>query len=257
MAITLRTVTGSALSYEQVDTNFSSLIHSASISGNQLTLHYTSSGFAPANLVLPITSASFATTSSFAVISSQAISSSFATTAGSSNFSANSIVNLDNSTNVNRFIVFSETANGTPSPLYGEGAITYNPFTNTLTAQTFSGSLSGSAISSSFATTSSMTLAISGSNNHIPVFTGTRTLENSRIVVKGDQVQINPTITLEDSAILQIDSTDRGVLFPRMTSTERIAISDPAEGLIVWDTTLKQLCVYLPTKWYTFDLTAI
>lgn len=183
--------------------------------------------------------------------------SSFATTAGGSNFSANSIVNLDNSTNVNRFIVFSETANGTPSPLYGEGAITYNPFTNTLTAQTFSGSLSGSAISSSFATTSSMTLAISGSNNRIPVFTGTRTLGNSRIAVKEDQVQINPTRTLEDSAILQIDSTDRGVLFPRMTSTERTAISNPAEGLIVWDTTLRQLCIRVSTSWYTFDLTAI
>lgn len=184
MAITLRTVTGSALSYEQVDTNFSSLIHSASISGNQLTLHYTSSGFAPANLVLPITSASFATTSSFAVSSSQ-------------------------------------------------------------------------AISSSFATTSSMTLAISGSNNRIPVFTGTRTLGNSRIVIKEDQVHINATTTLEDSAILQIDSTDRGVLFPRMTSTERTSISNPAEGLIVWDTTLRQLCIRVSTSWYTFDLTAI
>lgn len=64
MAITLRTVTGSELTHEQLDTNFASVLYSGSISGNTLTLHYTSSAFSPSNLTLPITSASFATTSS-------------------------------------------------------------------------------------------------------------------------------------------------------------------------------------------------
>ena len=54
MGITLRTITGSTLSYEQVDTNFSSLIYSGSISGNNLILHYTSSEFAPDNLVISL-----------------------------------------------------------------------------------------------------------------------------------------------------------------------------------------------------------
>ena len=43
MAITLRLVTGSVLTYGQVDTNFSSLFYSASQSGNSLVLHTTGS----------------------------------------------------------------------------------------------------------------------------------------------------------------------------------------------------------------------
>ena len=43
MAITLRAVTGSALSHNQLDTNFSSLFYSASISASVLSLHYTGS----------------------------------------------------------------------------------------------------------------------------------------------------------------------------------------------------------------------
>jgi hypothetical protein len=59
MAITLRTVTGSALTHNQVDTNFSSLIYSGSISGSNLILHYTGStalGVLPrsSSLALPI-----------------------------------------------------------------------------------------------------------------------------------------------------------------------------------------------------------
>jgi len=43
MAITLRTVTGSALSHIQLDTNFSSLFYSESVSASVLNLHYTGS----------------------------------------------------------------------------------------------------------------------------------------------------------------------------------------------------------------------
>ena len=43
MAITLRTVTGSALSHTQLDTNFSSYFYSASVSASVLNLHYTGS----------------------------------------------------------------------------------------------------------------------------------------------------------------------------------------------------------------------
>lgn len=43
MAITLRAVTGSALTHNQVDTNFASYFYSASVSGSTLDLHYTGS----------------------------------------------------------------------------------------------------------------------------------------------------------------------------------------------------------------------
>jgi hypothetical protein len=50
--------------------------------------------------------------------------------------------------------------------------------------------------------------------------------------------------TANASALLQVDSTTQGVLFPRMTTTQKNAISSPAVGLIVYDTTLNKLCVY-------------
>jgi hypothetical protein len=43
MAINLRTVKGTALTYVEADTNFSSLIHSASQSGNHIAFHTTGS----------------------------------------------------------------------------------------------------------------------------------------------------------------------------------------------------------------------
>ena len=54
MGITLRTITGSTLSYEQVDTNFSSLIYSASLSGSDLKFHYTSSKYSPQDLTITL-----------------------------------------------------------------------------------------------------------------------------------------------------------------------------------------------------------
>lgn len=51
------------------------------------------------------------------------------------------------------------------------------------------------------------------------------------------------------SARLQVDSTTSGFLPPRMTTTNRNAISSPAEGLCVYDTTLHKLYVYDGTTW--------
>jgi hypothetical protein len=52
------------------------------------------------------------------------------------------------------------------------------------------------------------------------------------------------------SAIVQCDSTTRGFLPPRMTTTQKNAITSPAAGLVVYDTTLNKLCVYT-TAWET------
>jgi hypothetical protein len=51
------------------------------------------------------------------------------------------------------------------------------------------------------------------------------------------------------SAILQVDSTTKGMLPPRMTTTQRDAITSPATGLIVYDTTVNKLSVYNGTTW--------
>lgn len=43
--------------------------------------------------------------------------------------------------------------------------------------------------------------------------------------------------TPEESSILDLTSTDKGVLAPRLTTTQRRAISNPEKGLIVFNTT--------------------
>ena len=44
------------------------------------------------------------------------------------------------------------------------------------------------------------------------------------------------TITPDASSILELKSTSKGFLAPRMTATQRAAISSPATGLIVYQT---------------------
>ena len=50
--------------------------------------------------------------------------------------------------------------------------------------------------------------------------------------------------TIDNSAILQADSTTRGFLPPRMTTTQKNAISSPAAGLQVYDSTTNRAAVY-------------
>jgi len=64
-------------------------------------------------------------------------------------------------------------------------------------------------------------------------------------------VSIGATTSINASAILQITSTTKGLLFPRMTTVQKNAISSPASGLVVYDTTLNKLCVYGAASWET------
>jgi hypothetical protein len=47
-----------------------------------------------------------------------------------------------------------------------------------------------------------------------------------------------------NSAIMQIDNTNKGLLIPRMTTNQKNAISSPANGLLVYDTDLKAFSYY-------------
>jgi hypothetical protein len=53
-------------------------------------------------------------------------------------------------------------------------------------------------------------------------------------------------------AILQANSTTQGVLFPRMTTAQKLAIASPVGGLQVYDTTLNQMSYYNGTAWINF-----
>lgn len=52
------------------------------------------------------------------------------------------------------------------------------------------------------------------------------------------QIGINTTEP-DGSAALDIVSSDKGILIPRMTTVQKIAIPSPASGLLVYDTDLK------------------
>jgi hypothetical protein len=58
------------------------------------------------------------------------------------------------------------------------------------------------------------------------------------------------TVSPNASAILDAQSTTKGVRMPNMTTTQKNAIASPAAGLMVYDTTLAKLCVYT-TAWQT------
>ena len=53
------------------------------------------------------------------------------------------------------------------------------------------------------------------------------------------------------SAILDAQSTTKGVRFPNMTTTQKNAIATPAAGLMIFDTTLAKLCLYTGAAWQT------
>jgi hypothetical protein len=53
------------------------------------------------------------------------------------------------------------------------------------------------------------------------------------------------------SALLEVKSTTKGFLPPRMTTTQKNAIASPAAGLIVYDSTLGKLCVRTASAWET------
>lgn len=62
---------------------------------------------------------------------------------------------------------------------------------------------------------------------------------------------INSSLTnVQASSALQVESTTKGFLPPRMTTTQKNAISSPSAGLVVYDTTLNKLCIFT-TAWET------
>ena len=90
-------------------------------------------------------------------------------------------------------------------------------------------------------------IGYSSSVNKISLFTNSAT---QGLQVNNGSVSIGPQLTPNASAILDITSTTKGFLPPRMTTTQKNAIASPATGLMVYDTTLNKLCVYT-TTWET------
>ncbi len=59
------------------------------------------------------------------------------------------------------------------------------------------------------------------------------------------------------SSILDISSTDKGLLIPRMSTGDRTGINNPANGLLVFDTTLSLFFYYSGGNWYSLSAETI
>jgi hypothetical protein len=91
------------------------------------------------------------------------------------------------------------------------------------------------------------------SNNSLAF--GTNNSERMRILA-GGAIAVNTT-TPNASALVDITSTTRGFLPPRMTGAQRDAISTPAAGLIVYNTTSNKINFYNGSAWRAVDDSAV
>lgn len=73
--------------------------------------------------------------------------------------------------------------------------------------------------------------------------------DGAQTFLYSDRRMVLGNTAINSSAILQADSTTRGFLAPRMTTTQKNAIASPATGLQVFDTTLNQMSYYNGTTW--------
>ncbi len=66
----------------------------------------------------------------------------------------------------------------------------------------------------------------------------------------GQGVSISSTGTPANaSAMLDVSSTNRGALLPRLTTTQRNGIASPAEGLLIYNTTTHSFNYFTQGQW--------
>ena len=71
---------------------------------------------------------------------------------------------------------------------------------------------------------------------------------NAQVLIDADG-----TATLENSAMLDVQSTEKGFLPPRVSWAEMQAIASPAEGLMIYNTTANCMYMYNGDRWYVIE----
>ena len=87
-------------------------------------------------------------------------------------------------------------------------------------------------------------------NNHsfaLGAFSAGTETEHLRVLQNGN-VGIGTT-TPNANALLDVSSTTKAFLPPRMTTTEKEAVASPTAGMVVYDSTLNKLAVYTGATW--------
>ena len=67
--------------------------------------------------------------------------------------------------------------------------------------------------------------------------------------LSASKVSIGKTFDIHESSVLDVHSTTQGVLLPRMSTDQRLAIKSPAEGLVVYDTAQKAHYCFDGDEW--------
>lgn len=70
----------------------------------------------------------------------------------------------------------------------------------------------------------------------------------STITIAQVKIGTNPT-QINESAELEIESSNKGLLLPRLNTAQRDAISNPAEGLLIYNFDIKCLEIFNGTEW--------
>jgi len=105
-----------------------------------------------------------------------------------------------------------------------------------------------SSTTSSITSQSTLDNAISSVNGTIFFYTGSSPQVRMTINNTG-RVGIGTT-TPNANSMLDLTSTTKAFLPPRMTTTQKNAIPSPTAGMVIYDNTLNKLCVYT-TAWQT------
>lgn len=90
-----------------------------------------------------------------------------------------------------------------------------------------------------------------GSDSSVMLRSGGNTTRMT--IAKNGNVGIGTTGP-NNSALLEMNSTSKGLLIPRMTSAQRIAIPTPGPGLMVYDLTAKTIFLHDGTQWQPFAM---
>ena len=88
-----------------------------------------------------------------------------------------------------------------------------------------------------YALHSKKTESVSGTGNYIAKFDGTSSVGDSQIFDDGTNIGIGTTVP-DASSIIDIFSESKGFLMPRLSTSQRDNITDPATGLMIYNHTL-------------------
>ena len=141
------------------------------------------------------------------------------------------------------------------SPLFSSGGTTPN-----ITIQQASGTQNGFLSSTDWTIFNNKQNALTnpvtgtGFTNYLSKFTGTSSIGDSLLFDNGAGVGIG-TVSINASALFQMDSTTKGFLPPRMTAAQRGAIASPAQGLIIYQVDgVIGLYIYANSVWRTLGM---